>query len=256
MKINKFDYNTKKDIFFDVFSDMRDEEEVYDDSFSNGMYQYDNIRIEEQIKNFEEKAEENGLNVPKFMSEYKDTIYSDSSFTLNSGFIDAILYKYDKQKGILAGYQLNESSNEEYYMKYSYGYYKYDMGRNFILQSYNTMDDYFKDTAKLFLVGFFDSMYGCDEEVTLKNEIVKNYKIGYVVFANLKQLFKNSQERHYERFLNDIIDDLKNSVEYIDIINDVLVITINVDEFNINDVNFEEITEDFEVLNQSDIYNL
>lgn len=190
------------------------------------------------------------------MKEHKDSIYSDYDFISNNGFIDAILYKYDKEKGILAGYRLDESPNEEYYMKYSYGYYKYDMGKNFILQSYNTMEDYYKDTAKLFLVGFFESMYGTDKEETLKNQIVKEYKDGYVVFANLKQIFEDSQERHYQRFLEDVKSDMIRIVDYGNIINDILIITINVNRFNINDIDFDEITEDFIIKNASDIYNL
>lgn len=256
MKVNKFDYNRKKELFFNVLNELENEGLITLDSFSGGIYEYDNDDINSKIDLLEEELNKNGLNLSEFMNEYKDVIYSDVSFTSANGFLDAVLYKYDKVNGLLGGYLLKNTSNEEYYIKYMYGYYKHDMGKNFILQSYETMDDYFKDTAKLFLVGYFENFHDIDEEKILKYQIVKKYNEGFVVFANLKQLFEKSGRHNYKDFLEEIDNDIKNSVEYYYVIDNVLVITINVDVFDINHTDFDKIAEEFDIINQSDKYNL
>lgn len=254
MKVNNFDYNTKKNTFFEVFDILVEEDILNDESFCNGAYyKYDNKDINKLINIFEKTSKKSGLNIPEFMETYKDSIYSDYDFQ-KCGFIDMILYKYDKEKGLLAGYHLNNSSNVEYSIKYEYGYYKYDIGKNFILQSYETFDDYFKDTAKYYLIGVFENYIGAvDDGNILKNQIIKKYRNGYFIFANLRGLFKYSYINNYDEFVSTLKYYISDSFNYD---NDIMCIKINIDKFNVDDIDFDEIVEDFRIINASNKYNL
>lgn len=259
MKVNNFDYNTKKNTFFEVFDILVEEDILNDDSFCNGAYyEYDNKDINKLINIFEKASKKNGLDIAEFMETYKDLIYSDVDFQ-KCGFIDTVLYKYDKEKGWLSGYHLNNSVNVEYSIKYEYGYYKYDMGKNFILQSYETLDDYFKDTAKFYLIGIFENYIGSvNENDIFKNQIIKKYKNGYIVFANIRALFEYSYDYDYgydyDKFVSSIKDNIVDTYYSYDY--DIMCIKINIDKFNVDDIDFDEIVEDFRIINASNKYNL
>jgi len=122
----------------------------YPKSFKGGYYSQD---YEEDIKNLN-KFLKSGLNIDldTFMEKYKSEIYSDDFFTEHCGFLDSILYTYDN-KFLLSGNLIGDNYNEyvdENLIKYEYGYDMYDLGRKYILQNYDTLEDFYFESAKAF----------------------------------------------------------------------------------------------------------
>ena len=65
--------------------------------------------------------------------------------------MDYLLYKFDNKYPI-GGVLLTDLREDELVIKYQYGYYKYDLGEKVILQSFDTLGDYFYYVAQNFIL--------------------------------------------------------------------------------------------------------
>ena len=79
-------------------------------------------------------------NLDKFFDEYTKEIYSDNFFINQCGFLDALLYTYDQKFPL----------NDEFVIKYQYGYQNYDLGKKYLLQNFDTLEDFYFDCANKF----------------------------------------------------------------------------------------------------------
>ena len=91
------------------------------------------------------------LDFEKFYKNYKVQILKDQKFTDSGYFMDYLLYKFDNKYPI-GGVLLTDLREDELVIKYQYGYYKYDLGEKVILQSFDTLGDYFYYVAQNFIL--------------------------------------------------------------------------------------------------------
>ena len=79
------------------------------------------------------------------MKSNLNRILKDENFVSNNGFYDYLVYKYDNSHP-LSGNLLSDSGDidEDIVIKFDYGYHNYDLGRKYILQSFDTISDYYE----------------------------------------------------------------------------------------------------------------
>lgn len=198
-----------------------------DDSFSGGKYYRSNVK--KDIADFKEYLKERGIDCDEFFKLYKKKIFSDKFFIGTCGFLDALLYSYDKSNPIGGGYELisleNESSECEHIIKYNYNYHEYELGKNYILQSYKTLENFFFGCAEWYWKELFQS----DNSVIYENEWIrkfdfeKNHKLfmmsiklsnGAISFINLNHMYDLvcNKNVNYDTFTNLFLTYAKASV--------------------------------------------
>ena len=122
MKVDKFDYKRQKDLIIDTISDLKDDDKIETgNGFSRGYYKNDFEDIIIEINLLKKELLKQGLNLDKFMKDFKDEVYNDYKIA-DSAFMDSLLYYYDKKEGILSGIKMSDQNVEEFYFKYKYGY--------------------------------------------------------------------------------------------------------------------------------------
>jgi len=271
MKVEKFDYNKTKNLIIDTISDIEEEYDVENGNFQFGYYKKTYDEVKKDIDILISELKKNGVNLSDFFKLYKNEIYKDYNFESHSAFMDAILYYFDKDKGILSGVKLEDSNEFEFLIKYKYGYYNYDMGKKFILQSYDDMDAYYQDTAEKLLLGLLspegrnnigDEFTGTKdnaENIVEKCSIVKQYDNGFTIFIHLKsfmtELSKYSMAKYdYSMF----VDTLESDIDPIPyrIFDDLMQIFIGYTVHKISLEEFNSIKNELDVNYQSNIYNL
>lgn len=255
MKVDKFDYKRYKDIVVDIIWKLMGTDRIYAGSFNNGFYFKSLKDANEQLKIITDTLKNFGVDLFDFIKKFEKEVFSDHSFTQSCAMMDYILYTYDKNKAELSGFKLKHSDLNEYYYKYSYGYYKYDMGKKYLMQSYDNLDDYFKDTAhKIIPSMLYD--HRIDESKLKDTFVVKKHKNGYIAYCNL-ELLKNIFKGDFNLFIEDIESMEKMSKNSYLIINDNLLrIFINCEKEKISKSEHDEIIDELDIKYKANMYNL
>lgn len=256
MKVDKFDYKRIKRVIFDTMEELEEEEIIQKGSFEEGYFRNDLKDIQPQINFLITELKKKGVDLYGFIKEYENKVFDDGDFIYDSALMDTILYTYDNKKGILQATKLIDSQPEEYFIKYQYEYYKYDIGRRFILQSFDTIEDYYKATAKNLLYGYLSNDYGADEEIASDCSVVKKYGNGYTIYVHLALLFKELElaSYTYDEFVDGLIsglDPIPNKIQ-----NGILEIFIGYKFHKISNEELKDITSDLESKFQAHKYNL
>jgi len=113
-------------------------------------FKTDTNELDQYLNKLLDELLEEGFNFENFYREYREKILKDFNFTMHGFFMDYVLYHFDKDYP-LGGNTLDDGEPDEKLIKYYYGYYKYDLGEKFILQSYPDMEDFYYDVAKNFI---------------------------------------------------------------------------------------------------------
>jgi len=249
MRINKFGYKITKEAILDVIVNLELEHEVESGSFCAGVYHQNLSELKKDINKIE-KVLKNDYNIDlfKFMNDNKDEVFDDYEFSTHGALLDTILYLVDDKKGILSGNKLIDSEDEDYVFKYQYGFYNYDMGKRYILQSFDTLEDYYKSTAEKIMFSFFDTSYGCDDPEELKKSyIIKDVKVGHIIFCDLRSVYMilDIKVRYSRKYLLDcdvFVKEIERDFGGEKVINDgVLEVYIGVDENILSDYENEKI---------------
>lgn len=136
-KINEFansdyyDYDEVKE----YIGEFLDEE--YFPSFSR----YFNRDGNEDIAKLRKFLKEYNIDLDKFMKDYLEKILDDDFFIYANGFMDYLIYCYDK-KYPLGGEEMR--SVDDVMVKFDYGYHKFNLGKKYILQTYESLGAYFE----------------------------------------------------------------------------------------------------------------
>jgi len=207
MKVDKFEYNRIKNLIIDTVEDLN-----INTSWFTNYYVNDYDKVENDIELLIETLKEEKVDLYSFMKKYEKEIFADYDFIQTNGFFDSLLYWYDKKKGILSGNLLIDSEEIEYLIKYKYQYYNYDMGIKYILQSYDNLEDYYKDTAEKILIGLIDYCFPIESKKDIKYIVkscsrIKKYSDSYSVFINLEYLLSSisrygNTDMNYENFVS------------------------------------------------------
>jgi hypothetical protein len=196
-------------------------------SFSSGRYYKADYK--KDIEDFKLYLKGVDINFDIFIKRHWNRVFSDDFFVENNGFLDSLLYQYNQAYPIGGRYELDqlEQGNPacEHIMKYDYGYHKFDLGRKYILQSYETIADYFFACAQLLGKELFDSDYSNLLNSKWENIVNYNFSVnsekfmtpvkldrgGSVCFINLLKMHELGSLVEYNRFFNTFIDLVKPS---------------------------------------------
>lgn len=133
---NKYDYDEVKELIDDFIGDK------YGAffSFCNGHYykQPGDLHVAELKKYLKRK----GVNLDNFMKENWEEITDDDFFIAANGFMDYLLYTYDKTIPLSGGGEVFDSA-EEISIKYEYGYQNYKLGQEYLKQSFGTLANFY-----------------------------------------------------------------------------------------------------------------
>lgn len=256
MKVDKFEYKRVKRIIFDTMEELEDDNIIEKGSFEEGYFRNDLKDIIPQIDFLKLELKKKNIDLFEFIKEYEDKVFKDNEFVYDSALMDTILYTYDKNKGILQVNKLIDSQPEEYFIKYQYEYYNYDMGRRFILQSFDSMEDYYETTAKHLLYGYISNNYGVGEDVANDCSIIKKHGNGYTIYVHIRLLLNELELKSYtyDKFIDELESDMKPIP--IKIQNGILEIFIGYKFHKISDEELEDITSELESKFQAHKYNL
>ena len=267
MKIDKFEYKKGKELILDTISELSETSEIHVGSFNFGYYKKNYNDIKKEIELLSNKLKEQNFDLMSFIEEYENEVFMDFDFSAHSAFMDTLLYTYDKNKAELGGLKLIDSSEIEYVFKYKYGYYNFDMGKKYILQSFNTLDDYYKATANNLLLGLLSPDYsntsiGIFDKETAANivercSIVKKYDKCFTIYINLTNLHLEISKKDrvsYDEFISDIELDI-NPINH-RIFENILEIFIGCRKNEISLKEFDEIKKKLDLYYQANIYNI
>ena len=184
---------------------------------SDGYYSHDYKQDIENFKLFVSKY----TDFDRFFRRHRNRIFSDHFYVAKCGFLDGLLYEYDNKYPIGGNYELIDlelnSPEGEHIIKYNYGYQKYELGRNYILQSYDTLEDFYFACANYYCEDIFikiNSVYGIRSwEASVKVEIQKEdipkfslpvrYKNSSICFIDLNNLYEfvSNGKLTYKKFV-------------------------------------------------------
>ena len=229
-KFNKMNesHNYDYDYVYELISDFIDEK-ILSISFTSYFDEAGDYHVE-QLKNY---LKNYNISLDIFMKENLEKILQDSLFTECCGFMDYLIYTYDKNfplSGQKCGDDLYELE-----IKYEYGYQNYDLGRKYLLQSFDTVADFF---IKLI-------------EYTIKDEGITDdfYKI---VKKDNNTVFLFIVESKQPKNLK-----IKQKVEISD---NIIILIFSAEPVNTNDIfdKYEnsELIEDLEVKSSAATYNI
>lgn len=267
MKIEKFNYKKGKDLIFDTIYELSHIGKIEKGSFNINYFKKEYVDIKKEIKLLIDELKEKNFDLMRFIEEYEDEVFKDFDFISNDAFMDTILYTYDKNKADLGGLKLIDSSEIEYVFKYKYGYYSFDMGKRYILQSFNTLDDYYKATANNFLLGLLSPDYSSTSigifnkknalDIIERCSIVKQYDKGYTIYVHLEHLYIEVSKKDritYDEFVKDIENDISPISHRI--FENILEIFIGYRKKEITLREFDEIKNKLDIYYQAKRYNI
>lgn len=168
LKQKDFSYKTISNKYLDIIDDF------ITDNNLKGCF-YNNFReqnTDKQIHNLIDTIRSNNLDFQVFFQDYKNQILDDTRFTSDGYFMDFFLYYFDS-KYTLGGQSLEDGEIDEHVVKYKYGWFKYNLGKEYILQSYKSLEEFFYETAKCFI---FSMLVG--------NEIRNEFQLGLTGLGN------------------------------------------------------------------------
>ena len=221
MKYIKFFENTEEQEYSGVkgiIDDYLENNPGLKVNFSFGRYYKQNYHAD--IRAFKSYMKSKNIDFDRFIKMHRNRVFSDEFFVETSGFLDALLYEYDKNYPIGGNYELIELEKYnpvcEHIMKYDYGYHTYELGKNYILQTYDTLNDFFFACAQWKHKELFDSDYsnllGRNDWdlITGDYDFAKNYEKfltpiklseGALCFVNLKKMFDiTSRIKYFKEF--------------------------------------------------------
>jgi hypothetical protein len=169
IKQKEFDYKSQSVKVLNLIEDFMIENEHLKGSFTN---RFKEQNTDKEINKLLDFLKENGVDFQVFFQDYKNEILKDHRFNSDGYFMDLFLYHFDDIVPI-GGNLLEDSAFDEHVIKYQYGYYKYDLGKKYILQTYNTIEEYFFETAKCFIMSILSG-----------NEIRNELQIGLKGMGN------------------------------------------------------------------------
>jgi hypothetical protein len=250
--IPQFDGDESYDAFVDFMEEIKYAVDGVHTSF-NYTVEFDSFNTDEVYENFINAIKEGmGLDskeeIFRFMGQYKNRILSDGRFTEVSGILDIFLNEFvcfnfednrteDEEGSIaldefptitkhtipLGGYYIDEQGIGEVVMKYQYGFQYEKYGKAVILQSYETLTDFYAAMAHDFyevvtegellwmdILGSFelDQINNEDKE---KLFTTTPFNDGYKVTIHFDELFKykNSGDNRNKTILKyDMLDGL------------------------------------------------
>ena len=220
-KQKDFEYKAQSVKVLNLIEDFMIENEYLKGSFTNRFKVQDSDKDIHRLLDF---LKENGVDFQVFFQDYKNEILKDDRFTGDGYFIDLFLYHFDDSVPI-GGNLLEDGTLDEHVIKYQYGYYRYDLGKKFILQTYDTIEDYFFHTAQYYIVSILSGneirnelqrgLKGMGNSDALKVEedcsLVKK-EHGYSALIIVVELFLNALEKFKEPgvdLLEILLKDLK-----------------------------------------------
>ena len=203
----------------------------------------------------------------KFFKEYDKEIYSDDFFVSQCGFIDALLYTYD-QKYPLSGFPLQKNTgNDEVVIKYEYGYQNYDLGKKYLLQNFNTLEDFYFDCANNFFTYHNDKSgfkYFTDIEKNLyKFSLVDKKNKGSLCVFDVHKFYELYKDSSMSRCYDEIcaIDVIKTDIKglkykYFEDTNIMIVASGDIDLDDINDQEILDYSEQIDLQENVKKYNI
>lgn len=162
-KSDKIEYDT----ISDMIEDYLDENGI-GVSFNDGYYNHDGDKDLNGLKKYLDDNLSTKNTLDYFFSKYKDTIFSDEYFISKNGFYDYMLYTYDNLfplNGVGIG-----TEPEDKLLKYFYGFQTTKLGRIFIMQNFNSFEDFYKACAENFTQYFFEQVSDINYDYT--NEFI------------------------------------------------------------------------------------
>jgi hypothetical protein len=252
----------------DEIDKLTEEGNIPASSFDNYFYANNSDDANSYLNILKKELQKKKINLFKFISQYEDRVFNDDDFISKNGFMDFILYTYDDTKGILSGDKLIDRDVDTYYYKYTYGFHNYYMGQKYILQSFNSLDEYFKKVSETIIMSCLYAMFGFNDIEEHKKLIkpyiiVKKHQKGYVVYADLQLIYSEITKsfnlsamsvlyENYEIFIKIFREDLN---DYIILKNEILAFFVNLPK-SLNNKEFNEINKHFEFIHDVKKYNL
>lgn len=201
--------------YIDIFMDTKltDNDRL---SFKNGYYAKDYKKHIDKLKKFIQNKL--GYNLDDFMIKFKSKIYSDDFFTSNCGFIDALLYTYDSNFPLSGDILQDYGAGDEYVIKYDYGYDMYDLGRKYILQNYESLEDFYYDCAIKYWSAENENLFNIDnlEKEEINFATVDKLKDGSITILDINKLFNLYHSWDFKKRFNvGIFKDIKTLTNHI-----------------------------------------
>lgn len=131
------DANYNYDDVKELIDEFMDENGIMG-SFSSGHYFKEPGG--EHVSMLDDYLRKRGISLDKFMKDNMDEIMDDNFFVSHNGFMDYLLYCYDKKYYLSGG-----PMHDDIITKYRYGYHNYDLGKAYIKQNYESLSDYFEE---------------------------------------------------------------------------------------------------------------
>lgn len=128
-----YDYDDVKELIDDFM-----EENSVGDTFCSGHYFKEPGG--EHVSMLEDYLKQEGISLDKFMKDNMDEIMEDHFFVSNNGFMDYLVYCYNKKHYLSGGPMRDDITT-----KYKYGYHNYDLGRAYIKQNFESLAAYFEE---------------------------------------------------------------------------------------------------------------
>jgi len=255
-KFNSFNYIIIKDIIIDKIDELTEDGIIPKSSFDYSFYRLNLQDANSYLDILQKELQKKQINLFKFISQYEDLVFDDDDFTYKNGFMDFILYTYDNTKGLLSGEKLINREIDTYYYKYTYGFHNYEMGKKYILQSFSSLDEYFKKVSETIIQSFLDTGFGFDVSSLIEDYmIIKKHNNGYVVYGDLLSIFAKINTKFTLLNYDDFEDNFRELKKYSFIRDHILVFFVNCSVKKDNS-EFEEVKDKFELIRNVNKYNL
>ena len=159
--VKRFEKTAEYDKVKEWILDEADEYSNY--SWSSAAVGNNSPDFEEEVGDFMNSALNIGIDIVQFHAKYKEKMESDLDLTQSGSFIDFLLYVLSGRKnhadgGVpLGGFYLEEAIVTDNSYKYIYGFAQNKYGRMFILQSYDTIYDWYLFLLENFMEIFMNT---------------------------------------------------------------------------------------------------
>lgn len=160
-------------------------------SFQN----YFNHDFDEDYAKLVKKLVKKDIDIADFFDKFREQIYEDERYTSWCGFMDAVLYKFDKDFP-LSGGEMATYVEYEFTIKYGYGYQNCDLGIKYLLQAFNTLEDFYKDAAKVLAeeITKDKETFKLTTDIDKKSSIILIPEFNLISDAQLKDIFLKQQK--------------------------------------------------------------
>lgn len=236
-----------KELGYDKFKDLigtfMENADIKTGSFDDNRYFKENG--EKDIKQLKDFFRVFGYNLDELMRKYKQEIMKDDFFVANCGFLDYLLYTYDKTYELGGGFGRNEPSDTV--VRYFYGYQNYNLGKIFIKQQFGTFQKFYRECAEVlpYYLFTYQQIGNGGIENYDKNSTVLDKGSFFVSFIHLKGMNWQAEFMSYEAFINEIKDNVKD-INY-KIVNDNLLAGFG-ENINLDKVSQKEIEQEEEII--------